>query len=388
MLTGLAILFLSGLLGGALAAKCCLPALTGMVLAGVLVGPAVLGLLPPALLGVSAELRRLALIIILVRAGLALDLSALRRVGRPALLMCFVPASIELLGCVLLAPPLLGVTRLEGAIIGAVLAAVSPAVVVPRMLRLIARGRGGGIPQMVMAAASVDDVFVIAVFTALTGLAAGGGFSAVGLAGAPLSIVLGAAVGAVCGLLLQRLLEKTEVRRSVQTVVVLSASFLLCAAEDALAGRLPFASLIAVMAMCACIARRDKPRAERLAQKFGALWSGAEIWLFVLVGAAVDPRYITAAGLAAVALIAGGLVFRMAGVQLCLVKTPFGKRERLFCGLAYLPKATVQAAIGSVPLAMGLPCGELVLAVAVLAILLTAPLGAALIDGTEQRLLS
>lgn len=387
MLTSLAIVLLGGMVAGALAARLRLPALTGMVLFGVLVGPGVLGMLSPELLNISADLRKVALIIILTRAGLALDLGKLRQVGRPAVLLCFVPAACEILGCILLAPRLLGVSVLEAAIMGAVIAAVSPAVVVPRMLRLISRGRGGNIPQMIMAGASVDDVFVIVVFTALTGLAVGDGFSALSLVQIPVSIALGILVGVLCGLALHWVLLRIECRDSIQALVVLSLSFLLCAVEDALKGTVPFASLLAVMAMCAVIFRKDAPRAERLAGKFGELWAGAEILLFVLVGATVDPRYAAQAGLAAAALIVGAMLFRMGGVQLCLLKTPLKKKERLFCGFAYMPKATVQAAIGAIPLSMGLPCGEIVLTVAVLAILLTAPIGAALVDGTEERLL-
>lgn len=390
MLTSLAYVLLLGMALGAMASRLRLPSLVGMLLAGILLGPCVLNLLSPSLLGISADLRQLALVIILTRAGLSLELEDLRRAGRPAVLLCFVPASFEVLGMVLLAPRLLGVDVLDAAIMGAVVGAVSPAVIVPRMLRLMEEGYGAdkGIPQMILAGASVDDVFVIVVFTALTGVAAGGGsFSPAVLGQVPISILLGAGAGALCGLLLGVFFARSFLPVPLRTVLFLAVSFLLLEAENQLKGYCPFSGLLGIVAMGMALLWRTPDRAAELAGSFSSLWVGAEILLFSLVGAAVDLRYLALCGLAAACCVAGGLIFRALGVLLCVIKTPLCKKERLFCAAAYLPKATVQAAIGGVPLAMGLGCGSTVLAVAVVAILLTAPLGALLIDKLGPRLL-
>lgn len=390
MLTSLAYLFLLGLALGRLAGKLRLPPLLGMLLTGILLGPQVLNLLDRSLLSISAELRQLALIIILTRAGLSLNLSDLRKAGRSALLMCFVPASFEIIGVVLLAPRLLGVTVAEAAVIGGVLAAVSPAVVVPRMLRLMEEGYGAErqIPQIIMAGASADDVYVIVLFTAFTGLAQGKGFSPAALAAIPLSILTGIAVGAVAGLLLTYFFTKVHIRDTGKVLIFLSLAFLLVAAEHALKGHVPFSGLLAVMASGMALAKRRHDLSLRLSAKFSKLWVAAEVLLFVLVGATVDLRYAAAAGLAAAGVLLGAMVFRMAGVLVCMLGSRLTRKERLFCMLAYLPKATVQAAIGGIPLSMGLSCGNLVLTVAVLSILITAPLGAAAIDWSYQRLLT
>ena len=390
MLTSLGLVLLLGMALGALAGRLRLPPLVGMLLAGMILGPYALNLLSPSLLSISADLRQLALIIILTRAGLSLDVSALRRVGRSAVLMCFLPASFELLGMVLLAPPLLGVSYLEAAILGSVVAAVSPAVIVPRMLRLSEEGWGmdKGIPQLLLAGASVDDVFVIVVFTAFTGLAAGESASPLALLSVPVSILTGVLAGLALGALLAAFFARFHLRDSAKVVLILSLSFLLVAAQDRLEGILPFSGLLAVMAAGVGLQHRRAVVAQRLSAKFSKLWVAAEVALFVLVGAAVDLRYALAAGGAAVVCVLGALVFRALGVLLCLAGAGFSPRERLFCVLAYLPKATVQAAIGGVPLAMGLSCGHTVLTVAVVAILVTAPLGALAIDQTYRRLLA
>ena len=352
---------------------------------------------PSRILSVSADLRKIALIIILLKAGLSLDLSDLKRVGRPAVLMSCLPASCEILGYVLLAPHFLGVTRVEAAVMGAVLAAVSPAVVVPRMVQLIESGCGTkkSIPQMVLAGASCDDIFVIVLFTTFLHTAQGQQTDAArGLLRVPVSILLGIALGAAVGLLLNLLFEAAYargrcIRGSMKVIVVLGVSFLLAAAEDRLEGIVPVSGLLAVVSM-ACMLKQKSAESvsKRLSEKFGKLWLAAEVILFVLVGAAVDIRYMANVGLAAVGMILAALVFRAAGVCLCLVKTPLTAKERLYCVFAYLPKATVQAAIGSVPLAAGLPCGEVVLSVAVLGIVLTAPLGAFLMDASYRKLLT
>lgn len=388
MLTSLGFVLLLGLVLGTLATRLRLPSLVGMLLAGILLGPCVLNLLSPSLLGISANLRQLALVIILTRAGLSLDVDDLRRAGRPAILMCFLPATFEVLGMVVLAPRLLGVSTLDAAIMGAVVGAVSPAVIAPRMLKLMEEGYGTakGIPQMVLAGASVDDVFVIVLFTSFTGMAQGGTFSPAALAGVPVSIVLGAAFGLLIGFVLARFFAKFHMRDSIKVVILLGLAFLLVALEDVIP--VPFSGLLAVLGAGLGLRRWRLVVAQRLTAKFGKLWVGAEIMLFVLVGAEVDLGYAAAAGLAAVATVLGVLCFRALGVLLCVAGSKLTRSERLFTVLAYLPKATVQAAIGGVPLAMGLACGQIVLTVAVIAILVTAPLGAFAIDFSYKKLLS
>lgn len=389
MLTSLAFIFLLGLSLGYVFMKLKLPALIGMLLTGIALGPYVLNLLEPSLLSVSVDLRQLALVIILTRAGLALDIKDLMKVGRPALLMCFVPACFEIAGMMLIAPPLLGISLLEAAIMGTVVAAVSPAIIVPKMLHLMDQkyGTSKSIPQLIMAGGSVDDVFVIVMFTAFTGLALGGNISAVSFLQIPVSILSGLVLGVLLGWLLTRYFKRYHMRDSVKVLIILSVSFLLVALERVLKGILPVSGLLAVMALGATLLKNYEVLALRLSAKFSKLWVGAEILLFVLVGATVDIKYAVGAGLSAVVVILFSLLFRMAGVFVCMIKTQLTLKERVFCMIAYLPKATVQAAIGSLPLAMRLPCGKIVLTVAVLAILITAPLGAFGIDMTYKRLL-
>lgn len=390
MLTSLALIFLFGLIFGALFQKLRLPPLLGMLIVGIVLGPYALNWLDDSLLSISADLRQIALIIILTRAGLNLNISDLKKVGRPAVLMCFLPACFEILGMLVLAPPLLHISYLDAAIMGAVVGAVSPAVIVPKMLRLMEEGYGTekSIPQLILAGASVDDVFVIVLFSSFTGLAKGESLSPWRFAEIPISILLGVLLGAALGLALAFFFQKVHVRDSVKVLLLLSFSFLLVALEDALEGIVPISGLIAVMSLGIALQRKRDIVARRLSLKFSKLWVAAELLLFVLVGATVDLHYAYAAGLSAVILIFGVLLFRMAGVWVCLLKTKLLFKERLFCMLAYMPKATVQAAIGSVPLSMGLSCGNIVLTVAVLAILITAPLGAFLIDLTYKKLLS
>lgn len=390
MLLSLAFIFLCGMLFGGIFEKLRLPPLLGMLFTGILLGPYVFDWLDPMLLSISAELRQIALIIILTRAGLNLNVSDLKKVGRPAVLMCFLPASFEIAGMLLLAPKLLGVSLLDAAILGTVIAAVSPAVVVPKMLKLMDEGYGvkQGIPQLIMAGASVDDVFVIVLFTSFTGLASGSAFSPFDFVRVPTSIFLGMAVGVLCGLLLSQLFRKIHLRDSLKVLLLLSLSFLYVTLEDAIPGAVGFSGLLAVMSTGVMLQRGRSAVADRLSAKYSKLWVAAELLLFVLVGATVDIQYALASGLAAVALLFGVMGFRMLGVFVCLLGTKLQMRERLFCMLAYMPKATVQAAIGSIPLSMGLSCGNIVLTVAVLAILITAPLGAFAIDHTYRKLLS
>lgn len=389
MLTSLAYIFLLGLSLGYIFNKLRLPALLGMLFTGIILGPYALNLLDPSILSISADLRQLALVIILTRAGLALDLDDLKKVGRPALLMCFVPACFEIAGMVLLAPSLLGISVLEAALMGTVIAAVSPAVIVPKMLFLMENkiGTKKSIPQLIMAGASVDDVFVIVLFTAFTGLLSGGEVSSASFLQIPIAIVTGLAAGILLGLVLSIYFKRFHMRDSVKVLILLSISFLLVAMEKLLKGTLPVSGLLAVMGMSATLLKTYGILAKRLSAKFNKLWVGAEILLFVLVGATVDIKYAVAAGFAAVLLIFGVMIFRLAGVYVSLLRTPLTKKERVFCMIAYMPKATVQAAIGSIPLALGLSCGKIVLTVAVLAILITAPLGAFGVDISYKKLL-
>lgn len=387
MLMSVAIIMLSGLAMGWVCRKIRFPALFGMIIAGIIVGPYALDLLDGSILGISAQIRRAALIIILIRAGLKLDLADLKKAGRSALLLCFLPACFEMVGVVILAPMFLGLSYLEAAILGAVVGAVSPAVVVPRMIKLIDEGYGveKGIPQMILAGASVDDVFVIVLFTTFTNLGRGESVSWMSFAGIPISIVLGAAVGIGVGLLCAVAFARFRVATAVQVIVVLSIAVVLDWFESA--ALIPFAGLIATMAVGAAVRRRDSAAAVRLSAIFDKLWVPAEILLFVLVGASVAVDSLGSAGLGAIALVICALAFRMVGVLVCVAASPLDFGERLFCMLAYTPKATVQAAIGGLPLAMGLPCGMTVLVVSVIAILLTAPLGAFAIDLTYAKLL-
>ena len=389
MLISIALKLLVGMFMGWLCKKIKLPGLLGMLFTGIILGPYVLNFIDDSILSISADLRKIALIIILTRAGLSLDIKDLKKVGRPAVLMCFIPACFEMTGMVLLAPRILGISTLDAAIMGAVVAAVSPAVVVPKMIKLMEEGYGvkQGIPQLILAGASVDDVFVIVMFTAFTGLAQGEAVSLKSFVNVPLSVITGIFVGLAAGCLLAKFFEKVHIRDTSKVMILLSVSFILVTAEDYAADMIPFASFIGVMAAGISLQKKREVVAKRLSSKFNKLWVVSEIMLFVLVGAAVDIQYAVKAGIAPVFLIFSVLIFRMTGVFVCLLKTKLNIKERAFCMLAYMPKATVQAAIGGLPLAMGLSCGNIVLSVAVIAILITAPLGAFCIDMTYKRFL-
>lgn len=390
MLTSIAIILLLGLLAGWIFKKIKLPSLLGMILVGVAISPYAFNLIDGKLLSISSELRQLALVIILTRAGLSLNISDLKKVGRPAVLMCFVPACIEMLGTIILAPILLKVSVLEAAIMGSVIAAVSPAVIVPRMIKLIDEGYGTGksVPQMILAGASVDDVFVIVVFTVLTALATTGEASVGSVVRIPVSIFTGVLLGVGVGLLLTWFFKKVHVRDTIKILIILSFSFLLLEVENVLKDYVAVSGLLAIMSLGITIKKKYDALAIRLSVKYNKLWLGAEIILFVLVGAAVDIKYVMAAGVLSVAVIFGAVLFRMIGVSLSLIKTDLNRKERLFCMIAYTPKATVQAAIGAIPLSMGLDCGNAVLTVAVLSIFITATLGAIGIDNFYKRLLT
>ncbi len=384
MLTSLGLIFLVGLSMATICQKIKLPRIIGMLATGIVLGPYLLNLLDASILGISAELRQLALVIILLKAGLSLNLADLKQVGRPSLLLSFLPASFEVLAYTIFAPMILGVSTIEAALMGAVLGAVSPAVVVPRMVQLIEDkiGTKKSIPQMILAGASLDDVYVIVLFTTFTSMALGGSANAAAFAQIPVSILTGLAGGALVGFLLAKCFtychnKGKSVRHSVKVILLLGVGFLLLTAEDLLSGTLAFSGLLAIMGM-ACVLRifATEGVAAGLSAKFGKLWLAAEVVLFVLVGAAVDIRYTLSAGISALLMIFVALSIRSIGVFLALLGTALTRKERLFCIIAYLPKATVQAAIGSVPLALGLSCGPIILSVAVLAILITAPLGA------------
>lgn len=395
MLASLSLIFLVGLAMGAICQKLKMPRIIGMLVTGIVLGSYVLDFLDPSILSISSELRKLALIIILLKAGLSLDLKDLKKAGRPAILMSFVPATCEIAGYILFAPLLLGINRIEAAVMGAVLGAVSPAVVIPRMVMLMEEkcGTKKAIPQMIMAGASCDDIFVIVLFTTFLSMAQGGSADIIDFVNIPVSIVLGILLGAVTGYGLYLFFEtsyahKHCVRNSTKVIIVLGFSMLLVSVEGWLEGKVSVSGLLAVVSM-ACVIKIKSTAfvSKRLSEKFGKLWIAAEVVLFVLVGAAVDIRYTLSAGIAAVFMIFIALIFRTVGVLICTIKTKLNMKERIFCVIAYLPKATVQAAIGSVPLAAGLACGKIILSVAVLAIIITAPLGALGIDNTYKKLL-
>lgn len=390
MLLSISLILILGMFMGWICQKMKLPALLGMLITGIILGPYGLNLLDGSILGISAELRKIALIIILTRAGLGLDLSGLKKIGRPAVLMCFVPASFELLGMILLAPKLMGLSVLESAVMGAVLAAVSPAVVVPRMVKLMDEGYGvkEGIPQLILAGASVDDVYVIVLFSTFVGMMQGEGASILKFVNIPVSIFFGIAIGLFLGVLLAYFFKKVHIRDTSKVLIILSISFLLVVIEDKLTTAITFSSLIAVMFIGIGLQKKREVVAKRLSVKYGKLWVAAEVFLFVLVGATVNIEYLGKVGAKAFVVIIGALIFRMFGVFVCLLGTNLKRKEQLFAMMAYTPKATVQAAIGGIPLALGLACGDTVLTVAVLAIVFTAPLGAFAIDLSYKKLLN
>lgn len=389
MLTSLALIFILGLSLGTISEKLKLPKLIGMIIAGIILSPYFLNLLDGTIMSISSDLRRLALVIILTRAGLSLDVKELKKVGRPAFLMCFLPATFEIIGVLLIAPKLLGVSYLDAAIIGSTLAAVSPAVIVPRMLKIMEEGYGSkkSIPQLVLAGASIDDIFVIVMFTAFTSLALGEKVSIGSFLEIPTSIVTGIILGIIVGILLVNYFKKVNLRDTVKVIVLLSISFLLLEIENRVSGVIKISGLLAIMSMGLTIYSKNKEVSKKLSEKYNNLWIPAEIILFVLVGAIVDLNYIKDSGIKAILVILFALTFRVFGVFICLIKTDLNMKERVFCAIAYLPKATVQAAIGGLPLAMGLSCGNIVLTVALLSILITAPIGAFLVDISYKKLL-
>lgn len=387
MLLSISLILIVGMSLGYICQKLKLPSLLGMLITGMILGPYVLNLLDSNILAISADLRKIALIIILTRAGLGLDLSGLKKLGRPAFLMCFVPATCELIGIVILAPKLLGLTTLEAAIMGAVLAAVSPAVVVPRMVKLIDEGYKD-IPQLILAGASVDDVYVVVLFSTFISMIQGQGANIMNFINIPISIILGILIGLLLGYILSIFFKNIHIRDTSKVLIIISISLLLVVLEDSLTTSITFSSLISIMFIGVGLKRNRKIVAKRLSIKYGKLWVGAEVFLFVLVGATVNINYLSHVGFKALLLIILALIFRMFGVFICLLKTKLNKKEKLFVMIAYTPKATVQAAIGGIPLSLGLSCGDIILTVAVLAIVLTVPLGAFAIDLSYKKLLT
>ena len=390
MLLSISLILIVGMSMGYICSKLKLPSLIGMLATGIILGPYVLNLLDSSILGISADLRKIALIIILTRAGFGLDLSGLKKLGRPAILMCFVPATFELIGMIIIAPKLMGISVLEAAIMGSVLAAVSPAVVVPRMVKLMDEGYGvkEGIPQLILAVASVDDVYVIVLFSTFIGMIQGENASILNFINIPVSIFLGILIGLFIGYLMANFFKKVHIRDTSKVLIILSVSFLLVVIEDSLTTSITFSSLIAIMFIGIGIQKKREIVAKRLSIKYSKLWVAAEIFLFVLVGATVNINYLGNVGIKALIVILVALMFRMVGVFVSLLGTSIKPKEKLFTMMAYTPKATVQAAIGGIPLALGLACGDTVLTVAVLAIVLTAPLGAFAIDSTYKKLLN
>ncbi len=389
MLFSISLILLVGMAMGWAFNKFKLPSLIGMLLTGIILGPFVLNLIDESILTISSELRKIALIIILTRAGLGLDFTGLKKIGRPALLMCFLPATFELIGIIIVAPKLMGLSFLEACVLGAVLAAVSPAVVVPRMVKLMDEGYGvkQGIPQLILAGASVDDVYVIVLFSTFVSILQGESASVVSFVNIPISIILGILIGLAIGYLLALFFKKVHIRDTSKVLIILSISLLLTVAEDNLSTAITFSALISIMFIGVGMKKWHEVLAKRISAKYAKIWVGAEVFLFVLVGATVDISYLGKVGLNAIIVILSALLFRMAGVFVCLIKSRVELKERIFAMLAYTPKATVQAAIGGIPLSLGLACGDTVLTVAVLAIVLTAPLGAFAIDLSYNKLL-
>lgn len=389
MLFSISLILLVGMAMGWAFNKFKLPSLIGMLLTGIILGPFVLNLIDESILTISSELRKIALIIILTRAGLGLDFTGLKKIGRPALLMCFLPATFELIGIIIVAPKLMGLSFLEACVLGAVLAAVSPAVVVPRMVKLMDEGYGvkQGIPQLILAGASVDDVYVIVLFSTFVSILQGESASVVSFVNIPISIILGILIGLAIGYLLALFFKKVHIRDTSKVFIILSISLLLTVAEDNLSTAITFSALISIMFIGVGMKKQHEALAKRISAKYAKIWVGAEVFLFVLVGATVDISYLGKVGLNAIIVILSALLFRMAGVFVCLIKSRVELKERIFAMLAYTPKATVQAAIGGIPLSLGLACGDTVLTVAVLAIVLTAPLGAFAIDLSYNKLL-
>ena len=390
MLMSLALMFLIGFCISGIFKKLHIPSLLGLIITGIILGPAVLNLLDPKILSISSELREIALIVILFRAGLSLDISDMKKIGRPAIMLCFVPATFEIIGAIVLGPVCLGLSRVDSAIIGAMLAAASPAIIVPKMLWLMEEGYGTDkhIPQLIMAGASADDIYAIVLFTAFIGMSKGEGISAWTIISIPISIVTGLGVGIVFGIIISQIFKAIHLRDTVKILLLFGLSFLFVGCESYISEFVPFSGLLAVMALGGTVLNRRPTVANRLSAKIAKIWVGAELLLFVMLGSAVEIKALLSAGLGSVLLILGALLFRSVGVIVSLLGSKLKFKEILYCDVAYFPKATVQAAVGAIPLAQGLACGMMVLTTAVLSILITAPLGAILMDVTVKKCLT
>lgn len=389
MLTDIAVIFLLGIVFAKVFEKMGLAPIIGMLMAGIIISPHQLNIVSDTIINLSADLRQIALVVILTRAGLSLNFDKLKKVGRPAILLSFVPASIEMLAIIFFSQNFFNIDTIDAGIMAAVLAAVSPAIVVPRMIKLINEGYGGdkNIPEMILAGASVDDVFVIVFFSSFLALKTGGKLSAMSFLNIPISIITGIFLGIIIGKIFVFVFEKININEIYKTMIFVSLSFLMLKLQSLIEPYIAMSALIAIMAAGIVINRIDSKMAKELLGTYNRLWKIFELFLFVLVGISVDLTYIKEAGLLAVLLIIIGLIFRMIGVNISLIGTNLDKNERVFTSFAYLPKATVQAAIGPVALSMGLNSGNLILSVSVIAILLTAPLGAILTDKTYKKLL-
>lgn len=396
MILSLGLILVLGMVFAKIFDKLKLPRIIGMLITGIILGPQVLNLLDVNVLKISSDLRTIALIVILIKAGLSLDIKDLKKVGPEAILLSFLPASFEILAYGFFVPRLLDLDLINALLMGAVMAAVSPAIVVPRMVKLIDEGYGKdeSIPQMILAGASCDDVFVLVLFSTFLAMAKGEGFSYRSLIKVPISIVLGISLGVVIGFLLYIFFEKrykngSYIRNSSKVIIILAIAFLLVSLEGLVKNIIPISGLLAVIAMASSYKIKAEERVvDRLSEKFAKLWIFAEILLFVLVGAEVDIKYMTGIGFVGVLIIFLGLLIRSIGVLISISGSKLDKKEKTFTILAYTPKATVQAAIGSVALSNGLDSGMSILSIAVLGIIITAPLGAILIDKNYKKLLS
>lgn len=384
------IIFGGGILGGFIFEKIHLPKLVWYIILGILIGPSLLNFVDDTLLSISPYLRQIALVIILTRSGLSLDIQNLKKIGRPAILMCFLPACFEIAGITIFAPILLGISHLEALLLGSVLAAVSPAVVVPRMIRLKEKeyGKERCVPELVMAGASCDDIFVIVLFYSFKNLVSTSTLDAWSIAQIPISIVSGIAVGIIVGLLMALIIRHLKLDKMIHVVLMLGLSFGMLSLENALKPYFSLSSLLAIIVMALVVGIFRKGEAKEIQKSYNGLWQGFEILLFALVGIATDVHYaFSKEGAIIVGLVFIALVFRSLGVICCVIATKFNWKEKLFIVISYLPKATVQASIGAIALNEGLDCGTLVLTAAVVAILITAPLGAILMDSLYKKLL-
>lgn len=385
------IIFTCGILGGFIFEKIKLPKLVWYIIFGILIGPSVFNIVDDILINISSYLRQIALVIILTRSGLSLDINNLKKIGRPAILLCFVPACFEIIGITIFAPIFLGISYVEALLLGSVLAAVSPAVVVPRMIKLMDEGYGKehNVPELIMAGASCDDIFVIVLFYSFKNLVATSSFDSWTITQIPLSIISGIALGILVGFLMVLTINKLKLNKIINVIFMLGLSFGMIALENTIKQYFSVSSLLAIIVMALIVNIFKKEEAKEIQKTYNSLWSGFEILLFTLVGIATNINYAFSkdgAILVGVALIA--LIFRSIGVIICLIATSFNKREKLFIILSYLPKATVQASIGAIALSEGLACGTVVLTGAVISILITAPLGAILMDRTYKILLT